>query len=211
MKAPDSFNLANAFDANFIRKTVDYAVYIYLVVIVALWVGQTISPVTFRVFSSTSTLAYGASRDYCSPAQFYSIPNTTVAAIYNASYGPANISDVVGMVRWLMMTSAGLDASAPPYHIFSVPDRNYCLGPVHYAIAYNLNPPSLSYSKFWQYVRDNRETLYAAFDDAPHIRMLVFLYLLPLWIYIACRIAYELRMLLLYYRCSRHPLLAFTS
>lgn len=237
-KASKTFNVKTAFDLNFWRKTVDFACYFYVVLVISLWIGQDIPSLQFKSFGYTSTDTAGTTRDFCSADPLYHINPTIISELYagafnntvgwhvspnnTLSYGMGVASStahwaishvgvsrtmplpqhstnpIVNAVRFkvnkLMLSSNDIYAD-PPFNLFSVPNRNFCIGPQHYSIAYQMSPPMLSYSQFWHYVKDNRETIYAGYDTSKSISMLLFLYMIPVWVYLVCLLCAKFYML----------------
>ena len=212
MAAAAAFDLQKVVTNNFVRKTVDHCVYMLTALLIALWVGQNLPMLTFTMFSYTSAGRDGISRDLCSPAplltHFATSPGTTILnAMFNNTFGsltPQTIGALTAQiqkVQYLMLDSAGISA-VPPFKLFSVPDRHYCLGPQHFAVAYDI-PYLPTRSEFWQYVHTNRATIYASYSAEPWLHTLVITYLTPLWTFQSIMFIYLIYMLVRFWKYDK--------
>ena len=195
-----NFDIGKAFSLHFWRKTIDYLVYIYLAIVIAVWVAQDIPDLRFKAYTYTLTSDFGVVRDYCSTVPLLNLTASTVATIYaNASIG--SLTDKTKQLQALMLHAADLPIIFPsPF--FSIPGRSYCLGAAHYAVAHDIpEPPDIEIlNDLWTVVRQQRAVLYGALNTQPHTGRIIFIFTLALWIYLLCRIGHEIYMIVLYYK-----------
>ena len=200
LMAAKNFDIGAAFSLHFWRKTIDYLVYIYLAIVIAVWVAQDIPDLRFKAYTYTLTSDFGTVRDYCSTVPLLNLTASTVATIYaNASIG--SLTDKTKQLQALMLHAADLPIIFPsPF--FSIPGRSYCLGAAHYAVAHDIpEPPDIEIlNDLWTVVRQQRAVLYGALNTQPHTGRIIFIFTLALWIYLLCRIGHEIYMIVLYYK-----------
>ncbi len=201
-----------------IRKAFDLIVYLYTTIFVALWIGQQIPSFTYTPFTYTSAETSGESFDYCSTDPLYAINASVINNIYDTTFNLTShdwyanqhefcrIENCTGndavnqlKIRILMMASAGLEDSVLPYHLFLIPFTHYCIGVQHRSVAYDKDPPNVEYSMFWQYVKDNRATLYSDYNEAAYLRNIELLYYMPVWVYLLCLMVAEIYMIRKFY------------
>ena len=181
---------------NFWRQTIDTIAMIYMVIIVALIVGQQIAPLEFKMFSYTSVGRDGAAHDYCNPEPLYNIGDPVIAQLYSATFPGAVLpGSSAQQVQEMILDSAGIYGAEYPFNLFSVSDRHFCIGPQHYAAAYNLKYHR-STSAFWSYVIDHNDEIYGpSIDREGWIASLLATYAIPVWAFMVCRFIYEMIML----------------
>lgn len=181
----------------FWRKTIDTIAIVYTILIVALIVGQQITPLEFKVFSYTSVSRDGAAHDYCNPQPLYSIDPGVIVQLYNTMFPGAVLPlSSEQQVQEMILESAGIYGAEYPFNLFSVPDRHFCIGPQHYAAAFDLKYHR-SASVFWTYVFDHTDEIYnPSLDREGWIASLLSTYAIPVWAYMVCRFIYEILMMI---------------
>lgn len=209
-KREQNFSVVNAFTMHFWRKTIDFLVYVYFAIVVAMWLAQDIPALQFRVFSYT-TNRYGANRDYCSLAPLTLILEnnvdfqTGVQELFTASFPDDALIFPTDQdkLEALILKAADLPVVANSA-FFDIIGKSYCFGAEHYAVANNMpETPDGVTSDIWTQVRINKDIIYPSADYEPHTGRLVLIYTLALWIYILCRIGNEIYMLVVYWRYEK--------
>lgn len=221
---PPKFNLSDVLINLTVRKSIDLLVYLYTIFFVAFWIAQLIPGLTYQPFTFTSAENSGELYDYCSVAPLYQIDATIIDELYNKTQGlqslnaeycfnnPSQVSFCLAgntenyganpvnalKIQMLIMKSAGLELF-PPFHLFSVPYTHYCIGVQHRSIAYDKDPPNVDYSPFWEFVKQNRATLYSGYNTDGYLRNIELLYYMPVWVYMACILVAEIYMLRQFY------------
>jgi hypothetical protein len=195
-------------------------VYLYTLFFVAFWIAQLIPGLTYQPFTFTSAENSGGIYDYCSVAPLYKINSSIIDELYtkelgvshwcfntsatilqclgeNPEYTEANQANAL-KIQMLIMKSAGF-VNIPPFHLFSVQYTHYCIGVQHRSIAYDKDPPNVDYSPFWEYVKQNRATIYSGYNTDALLLNIELLYYMPVWVYMACILVAEIYMLRRFY------------
>lgn len=190
---------------SFRRSTIDTFAHIYVVIIVAMIIGQQVSPLEFKMFSYTSSEHDGAVHDFCSPEPLYGIDPNVIQGLYNSTFpGVTVFPPPKQQVQEMMLNAGGIYGAVPPFNLFSVPDRHFCIGPEHYASAYKLRHHESIESVFWTYVDDNNAAVYHSYDREMWNSALLLVFSLPVWVYIICRFIYELKMMWDFHKYENH-------
>ena len=187
----------------FQHRTWDLIFSLYLVLIVSLWVGQSIDALTFETFTYTTPLG-----GYCSLDPIMKSLNTSViqklytTAQVNNPNVPYNCDtgEYRCMVEDMVVFGAGVATARTAqgtFNIITAAGRDFCVGPAHFSVAFNLDPPDIKYSSFWEAVRENRDSIYGNEPDSS-VKFLAFNWLTPLWVMFGILLTWHL------YVCVQH-------